>query len=120
VPSYVVDTFTLTGVGYSGTAPSGTATYVKIGRQVTVILPALNGTSNAGTFGLSGVPAALTPAAGVLEMVLCQDFGIGDLVGFVSGTTGNVWSVGKVGNAPWNTTNAKILWGGVLTYVTAT
>lgn len=63
---YEEGTFTVTGTGFSGTAPSGTASYVRVGKQVTVLLPQVSGTSNATTFTVTGLPVALYPAANVL------------------------------------------------------
>lgn len=61
VPSYTTDTFTVTATGFSGTAPSGTARWVQIGAQVTVMLPNITGTSNAITCTLTGLPVGLRP-----------------------------------------------------------
>lgn len=57
--TYAEGSFTLTGTGFSGTAPTGTARYVQIGKLVTLSLPPLSGTSNATTFTLTGLPAGL-------------------------------------------------------------
>jgi hypothetical protein len=61
--TYEEGTFTVTATGFSGTAPSGTARYVRVGKQVTVEIPLLQGTSNATTFTLTGWPVALRPGA---------------------------------------------------------
>ncbi len=53
-------TFTMTGVGYSGTAPTGTAEYfVMFGRVVVLFVPPITGTSNSTSFSFTGIPAAL-------------------------------------------------------------
>ena len=57
-PDYVSDTFTITATGFSGTV-NGTASYVKVGALVSLWLPTLSGTSNAGTMTLTGIPAAI-------------------------------------------------------------
>lgn len=62
---YKEGTFTATGTGFSGTAPTGTATYVRVGKQVTIVLPTLYGTSNATTFTLTGVPSEIVPPSNV-------------------------------------------------------
>ena len=58
--SYEEGTFTVTATGFTAVV-TGTATYVKIGKQVTLFLPIMSGTSNATTFTLTGLPAGLTP-----------------------------------------------------------
>lgn len=82
--TYEEGTFTATATGFSGTAPSAAARYVRVGKQVTVVLPNLSGTSNATDFTITGLPAGLavpnffrmvvqvadngTPAYGVLQI----------------------------------------------------
>lgn len=58
---YTEGTFTITGTGFSGTV-TGTARYIRIGKSVTLYLPQLQGTSNATTFTMTGMPAAIRPA----------------------------------------------------------
>lgn len=73
--SYEEGSFTVTGTGFT-TPPTGTARYVRVGKQVTCYLPALTGTSNATTFGITGWPAALIPPASfgdVIHVVRCID-----------------------------------------------
>jgi hypothetical protein len=57
---YTEGTFTITGTGFSGTV-TGTARYIRIGKSVTLYLPQLQGTSNATTFTMTGMPAAIRP-----------------------------------------------------------
>ncbi|MEO7778514.1 MAG: hypothetical protein ABIY63_13360 [Fibrobacteria bacterium] len=45
------------------TSPTGTATYFRDGKKVTLILPGLTGTSNANTLTYTGLPAFLAPSA---------------------------------------------------------
>ena len=73
VPSYVADSFTVTATGFSGTAPSDTAHSTKVGRLVTIAFPYLNGTSNAATFTVTGLPAALWPLIRVRFAVSIAD-----------------------------------------------
>lgn len=56
--------FTLTATGFSGTAPSGTATYklFPCANLAFIFLPGLAGTSDADTFTAGPLPAALIPA----------------------------------------------------------
>lgn len=53
-------TFTATLTGCA-TAPTGTATWTRVGKLVTIALPALTATSNANTMTYTGLPAALQP-----------------------------------------------------------
>ncbi|HLP41575.1 MAG TPA: hypothetical protein VK465_08725 [Fibrobacteria bacterium] len=61
--TYDEGSFTATLTGVSGTV-TGTATYVKIGKHVTLTLPALSGTSNASTCTITGLPVAIQAQAG--------------------------------------------------------
>ena len=117
--SYTTDTFTVTATGFSGTAPSGTVRWVQIGTQMTVHLPNLTGTSNATTFTLTGIPAALDPVSNVIVAVYTQDaflFGPGGL----SISAGGTWSVyyGKAANGlDWTASGTKRLPGAAITYL---
>lgn len=53
--------FATTAAGFSGTAPTGTIKWHLSNGKVTLIIPALSGTSNAATFTLNGLPVALQP-----------------------------------------------------------
>ena len=55
--------FTLTATGFSGGAPSGTTKYIRVGSLVLLTIPAIFGTSNATSFTLGTIPAALRPAS---------------------------------------------------------
>lgn len=55
-------TYTATGTGFSGTAPSSTAVWTKMGAHVTVTITAIQGTSNATSFTITGMPAIIQPA----------------------------------------------------------
>ena len=61
-PTSQSGTFTLTGTGFSGTAPTSTATWSLVGNLVTLNLGNLGGTSNAVTFTAMGLPTFLQPA----------------------------------------------------------
>lgn len=54
-------TFTMTGTGFTMN-PTGTAAYILAGAGVIIFIPNLSGTSNATTFTLTGIPAAIQPA----------------------------------------------------------
>lgn len=55
--------FVITATGFSGTAPNGTAYYARSGKIVCLFVPGLSGTSNANTFTLTGIPAAIRPTS---------------------------------------------------------
>jgi hypothetical protein len=54
-------TFTITATGYTA-AVTGTATWSRVGKLVTIAVPFLSGTSNATTLTLTGIPVAIQPA----------------------------------------------------------
>ena len=119
VPSYALSTFTLTGTGFSGTAPTATVTYVKIGRQVTLHIPDLAGTSNAGTFTLTGLPAALASVGTYRLACQVQDNGAlsyGLLI--LNGTAIDLYTTAGYGG--WTASGAKGLFNPMLSYVSAT
>lgn len=89
--AYTEGTFTLTGTGFSGTAPSGTASYVQVGKLVVVNTPTISGTSNATTFTLTGIPAGIAPAPGGYHTLLGVDNGINLLV--VAHLAGTTWQM---------------------------
>jgi hypothetical protein len=119
VPSYDEGTFTATATGMTTTV-SGTATYVKIGRQVTLMLPDLTGTSNATTFTVTGLPAPLLPASspGTARVAtLTQDTGV-FAFGFVQLDAGTgAISVNKSNFAAWGTGGAKAMYASPVTYL---
>lgn len=67
---YTEGSFTIAGTGFSacsqgvlsGSTCTATAYYVRVGKAVTLYIPYLAGTSNATTFTLTGIPAAIRPA----------------------------------------------------------
>lgn len=61
-------TFTVSATGLT-TVPTGTATWARIGKLVTINIPAITGTSNATTFTLTGLPSAIQPAT--ITSTLC-------------------------------------------------
>lgn len=113
---YTDTTFTITGTGFT-TAVTGTARYVLTGKQVTLHLPVLTGTSNATSFTLTGIPAALTPGSpsGFLYVPRISD-GVTETGGFltVSGTT---FTVNRPGFAAWPTSGTKTLYNTWITYL---
>lgn len=112
--------FVVTGTGFSGTAPSGTARYVRVGKQVTVMIPPnISGTSNATTMTLTGLPPALAPGMAVMAPFRCVDnsgskaaFG---LVNIVAGTTTIELYIDGT-PAAWTASGTKGWWAIALTY----
>lgn len=68
-------TFTATATGFSGTAPTGTATYKKHGYHVDLEIPYITGTSNATTFTLTGMSTEIKPTAVRQLLVKTRDNG---------------------------------------------
>ncbi len=64
VPLDTSGTFTCTLTGVTATV-SGTCKYTVIGKQVTLTIPTLIGTTNANTMTVTGLPAVITPASQV-------------------------------------------------------
>lgn len=71
---YVSSTFTATGTGFTA-GVSSTARYVKLGIMVWLWFDVLTGTSNATTFTITGLPAAIQPTRISHHYVLGQDNG---------------------------------------------
>lgn len=74
------DSFTITGTGFVAN-PTGTAYYAKVGPVVALFVPELTDTSNATTFTLTGLPAAITPTQTTYAAILQTDNGT-DGLGF--------------------------------------
>jgi hypothetical protein len=120
--TYEENTFTVTATGFSGTAPSGTATYVRIGKQVTVLLPALTGTSNATTFALTGWPAGLYPATagGTLYVPLrTRDNTANNAIGLLSFFPPSTVDFFPTANPAtgWTASGSKTLFVSAITYL---
>jgi len=64
-------TFTITYTGMNA-ATTGTATWARIGSVCMLNLPALTGTSNATSFTMTGLPAAIQPATLTQKIRLCE------------------------------------------------
>lgn len=79
VTDYEEGTFTATLTGCT-TSPTGTVSYVKEGKFVTLLMPTIDATSNSTAATLTGLPASITPATS--QFVPCNviDTG-GNLVG---------------------------------------
>jgi hypothetical protein len=115
--NYEEGTFTATATGMTA-AVTGTARYVRVGTQVTVSLPLLEGTSNATTFEITGLPAGLTCGGGTRLVTLMNHNGTfiyGMLL--LSGTTFTLYTSASF--AGWTASGAKGLYEVHLTYLTA-
>lgn len=62
-------TAVLTMTGVSGSV-TGTASWARVGKLASLFVPAINGTSNATTMTLTGVPAAIQPATSSCVLAL--------------------------------------------------
>lgn len=71
---YAEGSFVATLTGVSGSV-TPTVTYTKIGNQVTINVPTFTGTSNTTAKTLTGMPAAIRPAANKGVAILSQDNG---------------------------------------------
>ena len=115
--TYTTGSFTVTATGFSGTAPSGTAEYVQVGKQVTLLLPELGGTSNVASFTLTGIPAALA-ARSAYARVPVQVINNGvHQVGLLL-TTGTAWLVLTAASLELDATGPKQVFGALVTYLT--
>lgn len=112
INSYEAGSFTVTATGFSGTAPSGTARYVRIGRQVIISIPLASGTSNSTALVLGTLPASLAPP--ILTQAVFQSFdngayqpnaglaqvsALGTAITLFKDCAGNSWTA--TGNKGW-------------------
>lgn len=89
---YEENTFTGTLTGVSGTV-TGTFRYVRVGKQVTLSVPYLVGTSNTTACTITGMPAAIRPARKIAFATTLMDNGSGSngpLTGFEIETSGTL------------------------------
>lgn len=88
---YQEGTFTATGVGFDGTAPTATWSYVRCGKMVAIAITEISGTSNATTFTVTGLPSDLIPSGYRAMPVRVKDNGGGQQWGeIVIGADGSV------------------------------
>lgn len=108
---YREGTFTATGTGFSdATPPSGTARYVKVGNMVMIYLPEINGTSNATTFTVTGLPTELYPSANRRTSVVARDNGGAFVMcRAIVGSSGVITLSSNVDGAAWTASGSKIL-----------
>jgi hypothetical protein len=104
---FQANTFTAAWTGFSAAPGSTLISYRKVGNLVTLVMPITNGTSNATTFTMTGLPAALWPAAFGNVSVNC--FGMEDNGAYVSGA-GTAVINGSSGIVTFYTTPAHGGW----------
>lgn len=102
--------FTITYTGFTAN-PTGTATWYRSGKIVTLILPALTGTSNATTFTMTGIPAAISPVTTQriqLPLFAVRNNGSDGANGSLSVAAGGTFSVFESGSGVgWSNINGK-------------
>ena len=113
---YDEDTFTITGTGFT-VNPTGTARYVILEKMVLLFLPTLTGTSNATTFTLTGLPAAIQPTQTSWHFARSEDNGIsvfGELRVNAGSTTIDVFN--GIAAGVWTALGTKTLFPTWLAY----
>jgi len=108
--------FTATATGLT-TSLTGTVYYRKVGDLVTLDLPIIGGTSNATTFTLTGMPAAIIPAT-LKGYVPCSVSNAGTYgIGLIAITTGGEIAVFSTANGDaFTDSGGKTLLGGSISY----
>ncbi len=110
-------TFTITATGNDGTGTiTGTATWSRNGNQATIAIPYLVSTSNATTFTLTGIPAAIQPAT-LTQVVHGLDITDGSANKFGGGeiqitAASGTWTVFNNGTNTWTASGSKSLGSG--------
>lgn len=114
--SYEEGSFTVTATGFSGTAPSGIARYVRVGKQVVLDLPDLVGTSNASVFTILGLQAGISCSGLQRWVTVVQDNGIFEYgILQISSTAIDVFSTAGFGG--WVTSGNKGVYIPPLSYL---
>lgn len=111
-----VGTFTATGTGFVAN-PTATAAWIKIGKLVCLYLPLLSGTSNATTFTVTGMSAAITPTLKAYHPVLRADNGV-DGFGYaaIAAASTTITLIPTPGTANWTNAGTKTLYEQPITY----
>lgn len=110
--------FTGTATGLT-TTETGTIYYSKVGNQVTLRLPQFAGTSNATTFTITGMPAAIRPSYTETCLVRVRDNGGTITVGYAE-----ILSTGVIQLSPtpgstssnWTASGSKAVYAADITY----
>jgi hypothetical protein len=98
--------FTITYTGMTATV-TGTAVWSRQGNEVTLLLPALSGTSNANTFTMTGLPAAIQPARTQGSGLFTVSNGGSVSAGYISSISGGTITLAVINGAAWNTASGK-------------
>lgn len=116
--SYISSSYTGTLTGVTATV-TGTIKYVKVGDHVTVAVPTMTGTSNATTKTITGMPAAIRPAATKRAITIVTDNGGSPVAGEVFIYDTGVMDFYITLNAgTWTAANAATIASFDYTYVT--
>jgi hypothetical protein len=92
-------TFTVTYTGFSGTALTATARWVKFGNEVTIYIPTnVSGTSNATTFTLTGIPSAIQATVAQNSPVVSAQDNTVQCYGVIGIGPGGTWTMNKFTN----------------------
>jgi len=102
-------TFTATGTGFT-VNPTGTARYVILEKSVLLFLPELTGTSNATTFTITGLPAAIQPTQTSWHPVRITDNSV-DAFGLLrlNAASGTIDLFSTAAAGAWAAANTKTL-----------
>ena len=111
-------TFTVTLTGVSGTV-TGSVSYSRVGRLVTLNIPHITGTSNSTAATLTGVPASLRPAATVIGFGLTIDNNVGGFGRLELGTNGTITLYSSATSATFTNSGTKGISGATLSYLLA-
>lgn len=106
-------TATLTGCT---TSPTGTVYYVRQGKQVTLNVPAISGTSNTTAATLTGLPATLYPARAETVLARITDNGTTTVGLAVIGTDGTITLYASAAAAAFTNSGTKGVAAVSLTY----
>jgi hypothetical protein len=119
--TYDEGSFVGTPTGFSGATTPATITvyYTLIGKQVTLRIAALSGTSNATSFTITGLPTALIPARDQDTVLpVYRDNGTLASPGFCRVTAAGLIELGTVLFGAWTNSGTKAIGGAgfVITY----
>jgi hypothetical protein len=105
-------TFTITYTGMTA-AITGTATWSRVGKLVTLYLPSATGTSNSASFTMTGLPAAITPATLTQRLAVAQHAlfdnggGLGDATIQIAAGTGLITCYLAGNSGTWTAAGTK-------------
>lgn len=114
----VSGTFTATGTGFSGTPPAITARYTVVNGCVSLFMPSsIGGTSNATTFTITGLPAAIAPVISAPRTGTLEAQNNTAVARAVASINGNIITLFCNGwNGAWTASGTKALYSEELRY----